>query len=239
MSAISFIFGLSATIIRLSHTFNLFFIYYRTMKFSVRPNFEIDQKLLSQKYKIYKIIFFYMMCFLYFSNIDIDDSLFYTNSIINLLCFIAILNMYLFSINQQNQMLIQTLICFLIYKILQKCYYVYLNDIIFICSNFLILLEPINQLRIGIMKNDENYFVIEKLIVEITISFLWFLYSLGYNIICFIIIVLISLFIRICAILGYEVVKGKIGKDTKIYSFLIYLFFIKVDSIEKTESSIL
>ena len=239
MSSISFIFGLSATIMRMSHTFHLFFIYYRIMKISVRPNFEIDEKLLSKKNKIYKFIFYYMMCFLYFSNIEIDESLFYINSITNLIFFIAILNMYLFSINNQNQMLIQTLFFFLIYTILQKCYYQYLNDIIFICSGFLLILEPINQLRTGIIKNDENFFVIEILIGEMTISFFWLLYSLGYNIMCFTIIVLISLFIRICAILGYAVVKGKIGKDTKIYSFLIYFFFIKVDSIEKTESNIL
>ena len=146
MSSISYIFGLSATIIRLSHTFQLLLIYYKTMKISVLPNFEIDQKFLSKKPKIYKIIFYFMMCFLYFSNIDLDESLFYINSITNLISFIAILNMYLFSINQQNKMLIQTLIAFLIYQILQKCYYKYLNDIIFLCSGCLMLQEPINQI---------------------------------------------------------------------------------------------
>ena len=239
MSSISYIFGLSATIIRLSHTFQLLLIYYKTMKISVLPNFEIDQKFLSKKPKIYKIIFYFMMCFLYFSNIALDESLFYINSITNLISFIAILNMYLFSINQQNKMLIQTLIAFLIYQILQKCYYKYLNDIIFLCSGCLMLQEPINQLRRGIIQNDENIFVIEELILEISISISWLLYSLGYNIICFIIITLISLFIRFCEILAFEIVKGKIGKDTKIYTFIIYLFFIKVDSVEKTESNIL
>ena len=239
MSSISYIFGLSATIIRLSHNFQLLLIYYKTMKISVLPNFEIDQKFLSNKPKIYKIIFYFMMCFLYFSNIALDESLFYINSITNLISFIAILNMYLFSINQQNKMLIQTLIVFLIYQILQKCYYKYLNDIIFFCSGCLMLQEPINQLRRGIIQNDENIFVIEELILEISISISWLLYSLGYNIICFIIITLISLFIRFCAILAFEIVKGKIGKDTKIYTFIINLFFIKVDSVEKTESNIL
>ena len=239
MSSISYIFGLSAIIIRLNHTFHLLFIYYKTMKISVLPNFEIDQKFLSKKYQIYKIIFYFMMCFLYFSNIDIDESLFYINSITNLICFIAILNMYLFSINQLNQMLLQTLIVFLIYQILQKCYYKYLNDIIFLSSGCLMIQETIKQIRRGIIQNDENIFTIEELILEITINICWFLYALGYNIICFIMITLISLFIRICAILAFEIVKGKIGKDTKIFSFIINLFCIKVDAIEKTESNIL
>ena len=239
MSSISYFFGLTATIIRISHSLAIFFVFYRTMKISVSPVFEIDEKLLRKKYKIYFYIFYFMMCFLYFSNLDIDDNLFYLNSIVNLIIFIVILNMYLFSIKQQNQMLCQTLIFFLIYQLLQKLYYKYTNDILFIFSSCLILNDIINNLRKGIIENKKDVFQIGGLITEVTISFFWLLYSIGYNIFCFNIIILLSLFIRICAILGYGVVIGKIRKDTKIYTFLINFFFIKIKLEEKKESNIL
>ena len=99
--------------------------------------------------------------------------------------------------------------------------------------------DDIKHLRKGIIKNNKKYFHIDELIIEITIGILWLLYSIGYNIICFNIIIFLQLFIRICAVLGYEVILGKIKKDTKIYSLLIILFFIKVESEEKKESNIL
>ena len=136
-------------------------------------------------------------------------------------------------------MLLQTLIFFLIYKLLQKLYYKYTNDILFILSSCLLMKDVIKHLRKGIIKNNKKYFHIDELIIEITIGILWLLYSIGYNIICFNIIIFLQLFIRICAVLGYEVILGKIKKDTKIYSLLIILFFIKVESEEKKESNIL
>ena len=238
MSSISYFFGLTAIIIRLSRSLHLFFIYYRRMKFSVSPTFEILNKYFSLTNKIYVYIFYYIMCFLYFSNIVIDENLFYFNSIVNLINFILILNMHLFTIKKQNQMLLQTLIFFLIYKLLQKLYYKYTNDILFILSSCLLMKDDIKHLRKGIIKNNKMYFHIDELIIEITIGILWLLYSIGYNIICFNIIIFLQLFIRICAVLGYEVILGKIKKDTKIYSLLIILFFIKVESEEKKESTL-
>ena len=239
MSSFSYIFGITATIIRMSHSLHLFFVYYRTMNISVLSNFEIDKRLLQQKYKIYKIIFYFSMCFLYLYNINLDESILYYNSLINVICFIVILNMYLFSVKQQNQMLLQTLFIFLVFQILKKLFHLYLLDILFIFSNILILNEPISQLRIGITKNDEKYFDIDKSIVEISVNVAWLLYSLGYNIICFFINILISLFVRISVILGYEVVKGKIGKDTRIYSFLINFYFIRANLPDKIENNLL
>ena len=179
------------------------------------------------------------ICFIYFSNVDTDESLFYMNALINVFCFIIILNMYLFIIRKQNQMLLQTLLFFIIYQFLVKLFHIYLLNIIFVFSGVLILLEPINQLRKGLEKNDGNYFNVDELVIEITISFTWLLYSLGYNVLCFIFLLLISLFIRICAILGFEIVKGKIKKDTKIYKFLINVFFINVNLPEKSQNNIL
>ena len=239
MSSISYIFGIAATIIRMSHSLHLFFVYYRTMKISVLSNFEIDQRFLEQKYKIFKFIFYFSMCFLYFYNINLDECILYYNSIINVICFIAILNMYLFSIKQKNQMLLQTLFIFLIFHILKKLFHLYLIDLLLIVSNLLILKEQITQLRIGMTKNDKKYFDIELSIAEMSISLAWLLYSLGYNIICFFLNILISLFVRISVILGYEIVNGKIRKDTRIYSFLINFYFIKVDMPDKIENNIL
>ena len=179
------------------------------------------------------------MCLIYFYNIELDESLLFINSILNSLLFIAILNMYLFCIKQQNQMLIQTLLVFLLYNIINKLYHPVIIDILFISSSFLILTEIINHLRIGVAKNEEKYFNIPELILELTIGFLWFLYSFRYNIKCFIIILLISIFVRTCAILGYQIVIGKIKKDTFIYTFLINFFFIKIDLKVKEESNIL
>ena len=132
-----------------------------------------------------------MMCFIYFSNVDTDESLFYMNALINVFCFIIILNMYLFIIRKQNQMLLQTLLFFIIYQFLVKLFHIYLLNIIFVFSGALILLEPINQLRKGLEKNDGNYFNVDELVIEITISFTWLLYSLGYNVLCFIFLLLI------------------------------------------------
>ena len=239
MSSFSYIFGLTSTIFRITNTLHIFFIYYRNMKISVLPNFEIDQKYLSKKSKIYKDIFYFLMSFLYFSNIDINESLFYFNSIINTLCFLGVLNMYLFSIKNQNQMLLQTLFIFIIYQILNRLYFQYIIDLLFISSCLLRLQKPINRLRMGILKNEMKYFRIEESVIEMSISFFWLLYALGYNIICFIIILLLSLFFRICIILGFEIVGGKIGKDSIVYKFLINIFLIKVNSIEKSENNII
>jgi hypothetical protein len=209
------------------------------MKISVHSTFELDDKILSKKIQIYKYISYFMMCFIYFSNVDTDESLFYMNALINVFCFIIILNMYLFIIRKQNQMLLQTLLFFIIYQFLVKLFHIYLLNIIFVFSGVLILLEPINQLRKGLEKNDSNYFNVDELVIEIIISFTWLLYSLGYNVLCFIFLLLISLFIRICAILGFEIVKGKIKKDTKIYKFLINVFFINVNLPEKSQNNII
>ena len=83
------------------------------------------------------------MCLIYFYNIELDESLLFINSILNSLLFIAILNMYLFCIKQQNQMLIQTLLVFLLYNIINKLYHPVIIDILFISSSFLILTEII------------------------------------------------------------------------------------------------
>ena len=239
MSTISFVFGLSAALIRMCHTLHKCFVYYLTMKISVHSTFKLYYKILSKKIQIYKYISYFMMCFIYFSNVDTDESLFYMNALINVFCFIIILNMYLFIIRKQNQMLLQTLLFFIIYQFLVKLFHIYLLNIIFVFSGVLILLEPINQLRKGLEKNDGNYFNVDELVIEIIISFTWLLYSLGYNVLCFIFLLLISLFIRICAILGFEIVKGKIKKDTKIYKFLINVFFINVNLPEKSQNNIL
>lgn len=239
MSSISYLFGLTAYIIRMSHTFNSLFNYYRTMKRSVLSVFEIDDKLLSQKNEIYKIILYYLMGFLYFTELKIEQNFFFISSISNLICFISILNMYLFITKNKNQMLLQTLSVFIIYQIINKFFHVYIINIFFICSGLLILTKTINQLRKGIIYNDAKYFKVDKLIVEITIGSFWLFYSLYYTVACFIIILLISLFVRICAILGFGIVIGKIEKNTKTYFFLVNFFFIKNNLIEKTESNIL
>ena len=105
MSSISYIFGITASIIRNIRSLALFFDYYKVMKLSINPNFEIDEKLLASKNSIYKDIFYISMCFLYIYIMDIDEIILYYTSLANLIIIIAVLNMLLFSIKKQNQML--------------------------------------------------------------------------------------------------------------------------------------
>ena len=239
MSTISYVFGLTASIIRNIRSIIVFFEYYRIMKISINPNFEISDKLLLAKKLNYMQIFYFSMCFLYIYNMALDETILYYTLLVNFICYIIILNMILFSIKQQNQMLLQTLCVFFLYQISIKFININLVGILLLCSIIMKLINPIKAFRKGFADNDEKYFDVYLLIHDIILFLAWLIYSLSYNIIWFSISAFIQIFFKVCFYLGYLIVIGKINKNTKIYSFLINLFFIEVNTIEKNENNIL
>ena len=239
MSTISYVFGLTASIIRNIRSIIVFFEYYRVMKISINPNFEISDKLLLAKKLNYMQIFYFSMCFLYIYNMALDETILYYTLLVNFICYIIILNMILFSIKQQNQMLLQTLCVFFLYQISIKFINIDLVGILLLCSIIMKLINPIKAFRKGFTDNDEKYFDVYLLIHDIILFLAWLIYSLSYNIIWFSISAFIQIFFKVCFYLGYLIVIGKINKNTKIYSFIINLFFIEVNAIEKNENNIL
>ena len=239
MSTISYVFGLTASIIRNIRSIIVFFEYYRVMKISINPNFEISDKLLLAKKLNYMQIFYFSMCFLYIYNMALDETILYYTLLVNFICYIIILNMILFSIKQQNQMLLQTLCIFFLYQISIKFININLVGILLLCSIILKLIEPIKTFRTAFANNDEKYFDVYLLIHDIILFLAWLIYSLSYNIIWFSISAFIQIFFKICFYLGYLIVIGRINKNTRINSFIINLFFIKVNTLEKNENNIL
>lgn len=238
MSSISYIFGITASIIRNIRSLALFFDYYKIMKLSINPNFEIDEKLLASKNSIYKDIFYISMCFLYIYIMDIAEIILYYTSLANLIIIIAVLNMLLFSIKKQNQMLLQTLLVFFLLQISFKCFNINIIGILLICSTLLKLIEPIKKFRIALIHDNKSLIDLCLAGYELVLYSSWLLYSLSYNIVYFTIAILIRTFLQVCFILGLLIIKGKISKNTLIYSFLIKIFFIDVHP-QKYDSNIL
>ena len=238
MSSISYIFGITASIIRNIRSLALFFDYYKIMKLSINPNFEIDDKLLASKNSIYKDIFYISMCFLYIYIMDIDEIILYYTSLSNLIIIIAVLNMLLFSIKRQNQMLLQTLLVFFLLQISFKFLNINIIGILLICSTLLKLIEPIKKFRIALIHDNKSLIDLCLAGYELVLYSSWLLYSLSYNIVYFTIAILIRTFLQVCFILGLLIIKGKISKNTLIYSFLIKIFFIDVHP-QKYDSNIL
>ena len=238
MSSISYIFGITASIIRNIRSLVLFFDYYKIMKLSINPNFEIDDKLLASKNSIYKDIFYISMCFLYIYIMDIDEIILYYTSLANLIIIIAVLNMLLFSIKRQNQMLLQTLLVFFLLQISFKFLNINIIGILLICSTLLKLIEPIKKFRIALIHDNKSLIDLCLAGYELVLYSSWLLYSLSYNIVYFTIAILIRTFLQVCFILGLLIIKGKISKNTLIYSFLIKIFFIDVHP-QKYDSNIL
>lgn len=238
MSSISYIFGITASIIRNIRSLALFFDYYKVMKLSINPNFEIDEKLLASKNSIYKDIFYISMCFLYIYIMDIDVIILYYTSLANLIIIIAVLNMLLFSIKRQNQMLLQTLLVFFLLQISFKFLNINIIGILLICSTLLKLIEPIKKFRIALIHDNKSLIDLCLAGYELVLYSSWLLYSLSYNIVYFTIAILIRTFLQVCFILGLLIIKGKISKNTLIYSFLIKIFFIDVHP-QKYDSNIL
>ena len=238
MSSISYIFGITASIIRNIRSLALFFDYYKIMKLSINPNFEIDDKLLASKNSIYKDIFYISMCFLYIYIMDIDEIILYYTSLANLIIIIAVLNMLLFSIKRQNQMLLQTLLVFFLLQISFKILNINIIGILLICSTLLKLIEPIKKFRIALIHDNKSLIDLCLAGYELVLYSSWLLYSLSYNIVYFTIAILIRTFLQVCFILGLLIIKGKISKNTLIYSFLIKIFFIDVHP-QKYDSNIL
>ena len=238
MSSISYIFGITASIIRNIRSLALFFDYYKIMKLSINPNFEIDDKLLASKNSIYKDIFYISMCFLYIYIMDIAEIILYYTSLANLIIIIAVLNMLLFSIKRQNQMLLQTLLVFFLLQISFKFLNINIIGILLICSTLLKLIEPIKKFRIALIHDNKSLIDLCLAGYELALYSSWLLYSLSYNIVYFTIAILIRTFLQVCFILGLLIIKGKISKNTLIYSFLIKIFFIDVHP-QKYDSNIL
>ena len=238
MSSISYIFGITASIIRNIRSLALFFDYYKVMKLSINPNFEIDEKLLASKNSIYKDIFYISMCFLYIYIMDIAEIILYYTSLANLIIIIAVLNMLLFSIKKQNQMLLQTLLVFFLLQISFKFLNINIIGILLICSTLLKLIEPIKKFRIALIHDNKSLIDLCLAGYELVLYSSWLLYSLSYNIVYFTIAILIRTFLQVCFILGLLIIKGKISKNTLIYSFLIKIFFIDVHP-QKYDSNIL
>ena len=238
MSSISYIFGITASIIRNIRSLALFFDYYKIMKLSINPNFEIDDKLLASKNSIYKDIFYISMCFLYIYIMDIAEIILYYTSLANLIIIIAVLNMLLFTIKRQNQMLLQTLLVFFLLQISFKFLNINIIGILLICSTLLKLIEPIKKFRIALIHDNKSLIDLCLAGYELVLYSSWLLYSLSYNIVYFTIAILIRTFLQVCFILGLLIIKGKISKNTLIYSFLIKIFFIDVHP-QKYDSNIL
>ena len=102
-----------------------------------------------------------------------------------------------------------------------------------------VLQYPINKFRTGVLLNDKSYFDVENIIIEIMICLLWLIYSTSNNFMCFFFICIINLFARICMLFGYQIVIGDIGTNSKLYNFLIIVFFINIRMNKTTENSII
>ena len=231
--------GLTSFLTRSSYSSLWIFSYYRTMKDSTLSIFEINEKILIPKREIYKIIIYFSMAFLYSISFISELNYIYVTALANLIFYIFILNMHLFIYKNKNQMLFQTLVIFLIIKIIYLICNKYLIGLLFISSDLLVLQNPINKFRNGVLMNDKNYFDLENILIEIVISLLWIIYCTSENLLCFFLICLINLFSRICMILGYQIVEGDIGINSKIYHFIVNVFCIKNNFKGKIEDSII
>ena len=239
MMSFSSLIGLSNCLTRSSYSSLWIFTYYRTMKDSVLTIFELNPKTLMPQKEIYKNIIYYFMAFLYSISFDNTINFIYITGLINSIFFLSILNMHLFIYNNKNQMLIQTLLFFMIVKILYALFNKYLLGILFICSDLVLLQYPINKFRTGVLLNDKSFFDVENILIEIVICLLWLIYSAIGNFKCFFFICIINLFSWICMLFGYQIVIGDIGTNNKIYHFVINVFFIKNQFKGKLENNIL
>ena len=86
--------------------------------------------------------------------------------------------------------------------------------------------------------NDKSYFDLYNILIEIVIYLLWLMYSIIENFICFFFICIINLFVWTCMLFGYQIVTGNIDTNSKIYHFLINIFFIKIKFDGKLENNI-
>ena len=238
MSFSSFV-GLTSFMTRSSYTSLWIFVYYRTMKDSILSIFELNKSLLLPQKEIYKNIIYSFMAFLYSISFDNTINFIYMTAVLNSLFYLAILNMHLFIFKNKNQMLIQTLIFFVILKITYSICHKYIISLLFLCSDLILLQYPINKFRTGVLRNDKNYFDVENILIEIVICLLWLIYSMSNNYMCFLLICLINLFCRICMLFGYQIVTGDIGPNNKIYHFLMHVFCIKHKFQGKLETNIL
>ena len=189
MSFSSFV-GLTSFMTRSSYTSLWIFVYYRTMKDSILSIFELNKSLLLPQKEIYKNIIYSFMAFLYSISFDNTINFIYMTAVLNSLFYLAILNMHLFIFKNKNQMLIQTLIFFLLFKIIYNICHKYIISLLFLCSDLILLQYPINKFRIGVLRNDKNYFDVENILIEIVICLLWLIYSMSNNYMCFLLICL-------------------------------------------------
>lgn len=227
MASFSTFIGLGSFLSRISFTSLWIGCYYRTMKDSLLSIFEMNKKALIPKKEIYKKIIYYSMGFLYSISFDNSFNFIYLSGLLNTIFFLLILNMHLFIENNKNQMLIQSLFFFILIKIIYLLFNKYLISILFLCSALLVLHYPINRFRTGVLLNDKNFFDFENILVEIVLSVLWLIYSTTINYICFFFVCIINLFAWVCMLLGFQIVTGDISTNSKIYYFLINVFFIK------------
>ena len=239
MTSFSSFIGLASFLSRSSYSSLWIIVYYRAMKDSLISIFEMNKKVLMLKNEIYKNIIYYIMAFLYSISFDDTFNYIYMSALLNLIFYLAILNMQLFIDNNKSQMLLQTLFFFLLLKIIYSIFNKYLICILFIFSDLLILQYPINKFRTGVLLNDKSYFDVENIIIEIMICLLWLIYSTSNNFMCFFFICIINLFARICMLFGYQIVIGDIGINSKLYHFLIIVFFINIRMNKTTENSII
>ena len=239
MISFSSFIGLSCFLTRSTYSSLWIITYYRAMKDSILAIFEIKEDSLIPKKEIYKNITFYLMALLYSISFDTSINYIYLTALINSIFYLSILNMHFFIFKNKNQMLFQTLLFFLLVKIIYSICNKYLIGLLFFCSDLVILQYPINKFRAGVLLNDKSYFDIENIFVEILICLLWLIYSTSNNFLCFFFICIINLFVRICMLFGYQIVEGDIGPNNRIYHFLINVFFIKNRFKGKLETNIL
>ena len=237
MTSFSSFIGLTSFLTSSSYTSISIIFYYRTMKDSLSSLIQINKRALFTQKEIYKRIIFYLMGFLYIISFDSTINYIYLTAGINGIFYLCILNMHLFINKNQNQMLLQTLFFFLAIKLTYSICNKYIIALLFLCSNFFLIMSPIDKLRKGILLNNKIYFDIENILIEITIYLLWLIYSSIEGFLCFFFICIINLFVWICMLFGHQVVAGEIGTNSKIYHFLIMVFFIRNQFRNKVETS--
>ena len=154
------------------------FEYYRTMKDSVLTTFELDEKKLIPQRYIYQKIFFYFFLFLYSTFFDFN--FIYLVSIVNSVIYLSILNMHLFIIKKKNQLLLQTLICVIILKILYLIRgKIKIFIIIFLCSIDIVNWNETKiLLREGLLLTYGEDIVI-KMAIESFLALLWIVYAIS------------------------------------------------------------